>query len=61
MFETPGSNVTSVHISEEVALGKCSPIYEKSSSAPESSSQQSFETNNDNAARPTTQERAINT
>lgn len=27
MFEIPGSDVASVHISHECAMGKCAPMY----------------------------------
>lgn len=54
MFETPGTNITSVHITEDVVLSKSSPEYVRSSST--SSSRDSRERRESND-----QERAINT
>lgn len=33
MFETPGGNVSSVHVTEDVVLGKCPPDYVRSTTS----------------------------
>ena len=53
MFEIPGSDVSSVHITEDVVLGKAKPQYIRSSSST-SNVHEVYD-------RPADQERAINT
>jgi hypothetical protein len=58
MFETPGTNVSSVHITEEVVSGKTSPKYVRSSSS--SSDLHDIYDGTDSSGS-VDQERAINT
>lgn len=53
MFEIPGSNITSVLITEDVVDGKNQPIYTRASStSSNSSSQEEYENrSNENASR----------
>ena len=53
MFEIPGTDVSSVHITEEVVSGKAKPQYNRSASATPNV--------DDVYDRPVGQERAINT
>eukprot|EP00731_Ephydatia_muelleri_P016874 Em0009g1298a len=47
MFEAPGSNVTSVHISEDTVVGKCPPKYEYSVDVQTTEIQQSIQATGD--------------
>jgi hypothetical protein len=60
MFETPGTNVTSVHITEDVVVGKTSAQYVRSS-AKMSNMHDEYEINSDMSGTNLDQERAINT